>query len=97
MEPLDRKFEIKARSVKGNFYTSYDAILFLAKDDALIPTLEFYKRECERLGAEQAQIKGLDLLIERVKTWRQRHPSALKIADVTPGNEEEILLKENEL
>ncbi len=34
-----------------------DYVVFLARDKAFLPTLQFYREECERQGAAQAQVE----------------------------------------
>lgn len=97
METVDRKFKIKATCVAhDHVYTEQDSILFLAKDPAVPPTLEFYRRECQRLGADERQIKCIDLLIERVKKFQSENYDKVKVGDVDQGKEEEIVNRPNE-
>ena len=82
-ECIDRKFEISAMCIEhGHSYDHNHAILFLAKDLATPATLRFYHNECRRLGAEEAQLRAIDLLIERVERYQKMNPSILKVADV---------------
>ena len=75
MERIDRKFNIEATKVKdGKRVTHSEAVLLLAKDNATLPTLQFYHSECERLGADEVQLKAVRLLIARVEKWRATHP-----------------------
>jgi hypothetical protein len=80
-EPIDRKFTFCATSCEhGNEHSHMDAIVFLAKDAALIPTLHFYRDKCFHLEAKEEQLRGIDLLIERVQKYQDTHP--IKVADV---------------
>lgn len=82
-EPVDRKFTFLARSSEsGKTYDEQDGVVFLAKDKAVGPTLRFYREECERIGASPAQLRGVDLLIERVDRYQAANPSVLKVADI---------------
>lgn len=60
-------------------------IVFLAKDDAVPATLNFYLRECERLGADESQLMAVRELIDRVRRWRFGRPDLCKVPDVHPG------------
>src|SRR5262245_40421543 len=86
MEVIDRKFTISARCLEhGHPHSEADAVLFLAHDRALIPTLQFYRDECQALGADARQIEGVDMLIGRVREWQRRYSNVLKVADVEAG------------
>jgi hypothetical protein len=60
-------------------------VVFRPADNALVDTLKFYRAKCAELGADLAQLKAVDSLIERVLLWRQQHPERCKVADVEPG------------
>ena len=83
MNNIDRKFRFLAVNPckKGVIYTEADGIVLLAKDDACLPTLEFYYDECERLKADDLQLKGIRGLIERVAQWRLDNPEKCAVAD----------------
>ena len=82
-EAIDRKFEIQARCIEHDHaYDDHHAILMLAKDKAVPATLRFYRAECERIGAGPAQLRGIDLLIERVDRYQAANPGVLKVADI---------------
>jgi hypothetical protein len=96
-EPIDRKFLIDARCMEhGHTHTEHDSVLFLAKDKALPATLEFYKQECIRLGAEPPQMLGVELLIERVKKWQETFSNNVRVADIDLPVGESILRPNNE-
>lgn len=87
-EAIDRKFEITARCREHNhLYDENHGVLFLAKDRALVNTLRAYRAECLMLGAAEAQILGIELLIDRVMRYQAANPEVLKVADVdeAPG------------
>lgn len=91
---IDRKFKIVAeQSITKAKHTEKDAVLFLAKDKALPATLDFYREECERLGADPDQIQGVLKLIERVKEYQAKHAKKVKVADIAPGKESARVLK----
>ena len=77
MKPtIDRKFvTLSINPVTGKIYTEKNSILFTAKDKALPATLEFYLKECERIGCEPVQIESIQLLIDRVKGFQQANES----------------------
>ncbi|HBF42332.1 MAG TPA: hypothetical protein DDW42_01640 [Desulfobacteraceae bacterium] len=69
---IDRKYKILAiNPVSGGIHTEDDAILFLAKDLAVIPMLEAYIEECELLGCEDTHLDGLNILVERVMKYQK--------------------------
>lgn len=89
---IDRKYAFYALNRKtGNTHDDTEGVVFLAKDNAFPATLRFYRTECERQGAQPAQLKGIDLLIERVDAYRARHSDICKVPDVTPAEAEELL------
>jgi len=55
---------------KGKHYTEKDAILFCAKDKALIPTLQAYYSECHKLGCGKEHLESVELLMDRVKIFQ---------------------------
>ena len=78
---IDRKYKIMATNpCSGSLHTEIDSILFLAKDLALIPTLEKYLEECSLLGCDDYQIKGVQMLIQRVKEYQEDHKT--EVADL---------------
>ena len=91
-EPIDRKFKILAVCTEHDHaYDDNHAVLLLAKDLAAPATLKFYRQECERLGAAPAQLRGIDLLIERVERYQVANPRVLKVADVEEDRGQHIL------
>lgn len=82
---IDRKYKILAiNPVSGQIHTEEDAILFLAKDLAVIPMLETYIEECSLLGCEDTHIDSLNLLAERVEHYQKTVTS--KVPDTNlPG------------
>lgn len=90
--PIDRKYAFYALNRKTHkSYDDTDGVVFLAKDNAFPATLRFYRAECERQGADEAQLKGIDLLIERVDAYRASNAHLCKVPDVTPAEAEELL------
>lgn len=84
--PLDGKFHGTVFRHKDNQLEPPDGwIVFVARDNALIPTLQFYRDECRRLGAGKDQIAAITTLIQRVGKWREDNPDKLKVPDVDPG------------
>lgn len=80
---IDKKFRFLAVNPckAGVIFTEEDGIVLLAKDNACIPTLEFYLEECERIGADEIQLEGVRMLIERVRFWRAKYPGKCKVPD----------------
>lgn len=48
-----------------------NAIVFVAKDKALLPTLRTYASECSSIGANDEHIASIMLLIERVQEYQR--------------------------
>ncbi len=97
MERIDRKFNISAHCLEhGHQHDQFDAMLFLAKDRALVPMLHHYRQLCESLGAEQRQLNGVDLLIGRVVKWQAEHPQLLKVADIDDTEMGRQIIRPNE-
>lgn len=68
---IDHKFKFVATNpCKGNVFTEENAVVFLAKDKALIPALMVYSEECVVLGSNPEHIESLRLLIGRVKEYQ---------------------------
>jgi hypothetical protein len=80
---LDGKFHgVIVKNKDGSIVPQDEWIVFLAKDDALLPTLKFYEKECERIGAQPEQLKAISELIERVAIWRRENMDKCKVPDV---------------
>lgn len=86
MQKLDGKFYGRIFREEDNTEVSADSfIVFLAKDRALIPTLEFYRTQCELLGCDIAQLAAVNDLLCRVQRWQSDHPEQMKLPDVEPN------------
>ena len=71
-ETIDRKFHFLAINPFNNHvYTEENAMVFAAKDKALPATLDFYRMECERLGANEEHILSVTLLLARVLEYQR--------------------------
>ncbi len=89
---IDRKYKFLAvNPVSGNIHTEDDAIVFLAKDLALMPALEAYIEECQLLGCEDTHIESFNLLIERVEKYQKNVTS--KIPDTDRAGEIDRCIK----
>jgi len=72
MEVIDRKFKFIAfNPCKGTIYTEKNAVLFLAKDAGLLPTLDRYLKFCENSGCDSNHIESIELLMGRVRRFQQ--------------------------
>jgi hypothetical protein len=86
MKKLDGKFSgVIIKSSDGSIVPEDQYMVFLAKDNALPATLEFYEEECERIGAQPEQIEAVRKLRARLQVWRQLNPELCKVPDVKPG------------
>ncbi len=95
-DSLDRKHKFLAvNNSNGKSYNDTEAVVFLAKDDCLPNTLRYYIEELEKHKASDEQIRGVELLLERVLAWRQANPDQCKVPDINPGEEEALVLKPN--
>lgn len=71
MEKIDRKFRFVAvNPCNGRVYTEDNAVVFCAKDAALVSTLESYHENCEALGCADEHLESIRLLIERVREFQ---------------------------
>ena len=76
METIDRKFKFLAiNPCKGTIYTEKNAVLFLAKDAGLLPTLDRYLKFCENVGCDPSHIESVELLMGRVRKFQQEYGS----------------------
>ncbi len=83
---LDGKFHgIIAKNKDGTIVPQDQWMCFLAKDNAVPATLEFYIQECTRLGAKSEQIEAVRSMIDRVLDWRAANPTLCKVPDVQAG------------
>lgn len=83
---LDGKFHgIIAKNKDGTIVPQDQWMCFLAKDNAVPATLEFYFDECARQGAAPEQLDAVRAMIERVKVWRVVNPHLCKVPDVQAG------------
>lgn len=84
---IDRKFKFVAvNPANGHVYTEENAMVFVAKDAAMLDTLEFYKNKCKALRCDSNQVKSLELLIKRVSKFQSE--KACHIPDIS--SEEEV-------
>lgn len=79
---LDAKFSGTIFKVKnGAIVTDDQYMVFLAEDDAFLPTLKFYRAECERIGADAEHLGAVDRTIARLVAWRDANVLACKVPD----------------
>jgi hypothetical protein len=79
---LDAKFSGVIFKVKdGSIVPDDEYMVFLAKDQAFLPTLRFYREECKRIGADDDHIAAVDRTIKRLLNWRGNNPHRLKVPD----------------
>ena len=71
---IDRKYKILATNpCSGSVHTEDDAILFLAKDLAVLQMLEKYSEECNILGCDDTHLDSVYQLIKRVEEYQRDH------------------------
>lgn len=88
MNKLDKKFDGVIFKIKdGTIVPPDQYIVFLAKDNALPATLEFYHSQCQQLGADERQLAAIQVLIQYVKVWRATHQDQCKVPDIGPQEE----------
>jgi hypothetical protein len=69
---VDRKFEFTAvNPCNGKVYTQENAIVFCAKDKALVAALVGYSRVSKFYGSNPEHLESIALLIERVKKYQE--------------------------
>ena len=96
MEVIDRKFKFTAVSNKsGKTYTEKDAIVFLVKDSLLPNMLDAYIGLCAHAQVDERQLKGMQLLKDRVMQWQRKNEKKVHKPDVEEGREEKRVCKPN--
>lgn len=96
MEAIDRKFKFTAISNNsGKKYTEKNAIVFLLKDALLPSMLDNYIALCAQRGADERQLRGVQLLKDRVLAWQRKNEKKVKLPDVAEGAEEKRVCKPN--
>ena len=96
MEKIDRKYIIKATSISsGKIHTEKDSILFLLKDKLLPDLLDKYLELCSVTKVDERQMRGIQLLKDRVLTWQRANPNKVKLPDVAIGKEEKLVCRDN--
>lgn len=79
---LDAKFSGVIFKVKdGTIVPDDQYMVFLTKDRAFLPTLKFYRAECERIGADEEHLAAVDRTIERAVIWRLHNAEKMKVPD----------------
>ena len=79
---LDAKFSGVIFKVKdGSIVPDDEYMVFLAKDNAFPATLEFYRNECVRLGADQEHVDAVNRTIDRLIGWRRDNADRCKVPD----------------
>ena len=79
---LDAKFSGVIFKVKdGSIVPDDEYMVFLAKDQAFLPTLKFYREQCVKLRADEEHIEAVDRTIDRLITWRENNQHRLKVPD----------------
>lgn len=98
MEVLDRKFKFKAISIKsGKRYTQQNAIVFLVKDSLLPNLLDKYIELCSQAQVDERQLRGMQLLKDRVMRWQRENMKKVHPPDVEIGDEEKRVCKANKV
>ena len=96
MEAIDRKYRFTAIGLSsGRKYTHANAVVFLAKDALLPDLLDAYHGLCLKAGVDERQIKGIQLLKDRVLTYQRRNIAKVKAPGVCEGKEESRVCKPN--
>lgn len=77
-QQIDRKFSVTAVSrTSYNVYDESNAVVFLARDPALLYALDGYLTGCIALGADVNQIEAVKLLKQRVEKFQSENPVKL--------------------
>lgn len=81
-EKFDAKFSGVIFKIKnGEIVPDDEYMVFLAKDAAFPATLQFYRDECARLGADNEQLAAVDRVIKRLANWRSANMNRIKVPD----------------
>lgn len=95
-EVIDRKFKFSAVSIRsGKTYTEKDAMVFLIKDALLPDLLDAYIGLCAKAQVDERQLRGVQLLKDRVMTWQRKNEKKVHKPDVEEGKEEKRICKPN--
>ena len=82
MEKLDAKFYGTIMKAKDStVLTDDEYMVFLVKDRAFLPTLKFYRAECERIGSDRENLDSIDRAISRAEQWQAAFPHRMKVPD----------------
>jgi hypothetical protein len=73
------------RNRDGREIPEDEFIVFRPSDNAVPPTLAFYRNLLIKQGASEEQVLAVLALEKRVDEWRRSHPERCKVADVQPG------------
>lgn len=80
---VDWKYKIRAvNPCSGNEHTEDDAILFLAKDQAVPAMLRTYLAECQGLGTNPAHLEAIELLLGRVEAFHAERGAKIPDTDL---------------
>lgn len=95
-EVIDRKFRFTAVSIQtGKKYTEKNALVFLLKDSLLPNLLDAYIGLCAQAQVDERQLKGVQLLKDRVMKWQRENMKKVHMPDVQEGVEEKRVCKAN--
>jgi hypothetical protein len=95
-ECIDRKFKFTAISNKsGRKYTEKNALVFLVKDSLLPNMLDKYIELCGQAQVDERQLKGMQLLKDRVMAYQRKYPHKVAKPDVDEGKEEKRVCRAN--
>jgi len=56
-------------------------ILFRAKDNLLVDTLEYYQELSRKSGSPAEQVESLSAYIDKIKSWQADHRDRLDVPD----------------
>lgn len=83
---LDKKYKVQGSYITkmdGTLVTSDQWVVFLAKDNAVPETLQFYYHKCKAMGCDQTHLDGILQLMMRVQNWREANPNLCKVPDTS--------------
>ena len=83
IDPTEKNTAIEVVKTEAGKTIPHDEPLFLfrAKDQLSIAALMSYARRCKEAGCDDAQLNGINIAIERFRSWQGTNPSKVRIPD----------------
>lgn len=80
-QAIDGKYRILAiNPCTGSVHDEYDSVRFSPADAAFVEMVQNYPRICQKLGADENQILGAEMMVERINAYAAEN--GVKVPDV---------------